>query len=150
MENRILYKKSQIGYAIPVITGLVIVASYLSPGQGDMSKLILTSILFVVGVMFYKLTIVIDNEKIYAYFGYNLFKRTLYFRDMDFDSITVEKIHWYTGIGIRLTPKGWLYNVAFGRAVRVTSAEGKVFFAGSKEPEAVKAKLLEIRDSFKR
>lgn len=145
MKNKILYKKSQRGYVIPLVAGLVIAASYMSPGPSDTSKIILMSVLLMVSIMFYKLTIVIDEEKIYAYFGYNLFTRKMYFRDMNFNDIKTENIRWYTGIGIRFTDKGWLYNVNFGKAIRITSHSGKVFYISTNEPEAIKAELTKIK-----
>jgi hypothetical protein len=145
MKNKILYKKSQRGYVIPLVAGLVIAASYMSPGPSDTSKIILMSVLLMVSIMFYKLTIVIDEEKIYAYFGYNLFTRKMYFRDMNFNDIKTENIRWYTGIGIRFTDKGWLYNVNFGKAIRITSHSGQVFYISTNEPEAIKAELTKIK-----
>ncbi len=46
---------------------------------------------------------------------------------------------WYYGWGIRLTPQGWLWNVAGLDAVELTFSNGKKFRIGTDEP----GKLLE-------
>lgn len=149
MEKKILYKKSQIGYAVPICVGFVLVFELVSPSKWGISSIFPLVVVAVVAAIFYKLTIVIDEEKIYAYFGYNFFRRKLYLKDINFQDIWIDNLPWLTGVGIRLTSKGCLYNVGLGKAIRIIPNDGQVFFVGTKEPEVIEALLLEMKDSFK-
>lgn len=48
---------------------------------------------------------------------------------------------WYWGWGIRLTPRGWLFNVSGRDAVEVTFASGRRVRIGTDEPEALAAAI---------
>lgn len=98
--------------------------------------LLLLSILF-----FYKLTLVIDDEKITAIFGIGVLKKSIAINEIK--SIENFKIPWYTGIGIRLTPKGWLWNVATGNSVLI-HGNSNTFLVGTDEVEKVITILKKI------
>ena len=48
---------------------------------------------------------------------------------------------WYYGWGIRLTPKGWLFNVSGLDAVEIEMKSGKHYRIGTDEPEVLSAAL---------
>lgn len=118
----IKYQKTQYGYLLTIIFSIINIAiAYLGINQigSKPIPLVITVILFVLflGIMlsFYKLTISIDNEKLNIKFGIGFIKKTFLINEISL----IEKIKtpWYYGIGIRLTPKGWLWNVKFGDAI---------------------------------
>jgi hypothetical protein len=146
---KIIYKNVQYGILITVIFLLIMVFStYGFIYQTGVKPLplipyIILMILFVVILVnFYKLTIVIDSEKITAAFGIGFLKKTMKLNEIK--SIENYKIPWYTGIGIRLTPKGWLWNVKTGNAILLKS-KTKTFLVGSNEVE----KLIKIVNEIK-
>ena len=48
---------------------------------------------------------------------------------------------WWYGVGIRLTPKGWLWSVWGFRTVMLTLSNGKHFLIGTDDPEGLAAAL---------
>ena len=95
-------------------------------------------ILPLIFLLFYKLTITVTREYIKVSFGIGIIS----FKVKPTNVLSTEIIHpkWWWGIGIRITPKGWLYNVAMGPAVLIHyEKEGKrhSLFIGSPEPEVL-------------
>ncbi|PZD77254.1 hypothetical protein [Mesonia sp. K7] len=148
----ILYKKTQFNILIWVISVPVcVVLVFLSLKANDLSlsifNLVFLGFLIVVNLIFSRLTITLTNKKIEATFGLRIFKQ-----QMDLESIKPENIEvfkpssWY-GIGLRLTPKGKLFNVKFGKAIRIETPD-KTFFVGSDEAEHIKDLMIkELRKS---
>lgn len=58
----------------------------------------------------------------------------------DIAEVAVVRNPWWYGLGVHLTPDGWLYNVSGSEAVRVRLASGRTVRLGSDEPQ----KLLNI------
>ena len=51
------------------------------------------------------------------------------------------RVPWWYGVGIRLTPKGWLWSVWGYRTVMLTRSNGRRFLVGADDPEALAAAL---------
>ena len=51
------------------------------------------------------------------------------------------RVPWWYGVGIRLTPKGWLWSVWGFRTVMLTLSNGKHFLIGTDDPEGLAAVL---------
>jgi hypothetical protein len=146
---KIIYKNTQYGILITVIFLLIMVFSTYGFIYQTGAKplplipyIILMVFFIAILINFYKLTIVIDSEKITAIFGVGLLKKIIKLNAIK--SIENYKIPWYTGIGIRLTPKGWLWNVKTGNAILLKS-KTKTFLVGSNEVE----KLIKIINEIK-
>lgn len=62
---------------------------------------------------------------------------------------TVETVRnpWYWGWGIRLTPRGWLFNLGGLDAVELTFASGRRVRIGSEDPEGLAAAIQEQLDA---
>jgi len=139
------YKKTQYGFLISTISILSIIAIvllYMYPlGNNPMpvSILIILLITFIFAFLFfYKLTISIDDTRITASLGIGLLKRSMLIDHIDFE--TLEKITptLITGIGIRHTTKGWLWNVKVGDAIYFKNkAKSKNFLVGTDEFETI-------------
>lgn len=122
--GRVKYSETQKAYwiSIPMLIIIIFLVSSYIYQWGDtpipLIATILTSIFFVIiGMLFYKLTITIDDEYITAAFGIGWIKKTLKISNIDIDAIEETITPWYYGIGIRFTPKGILYNSKFGKAI---------------------------------
>ncbi|WP_034061975.1 hypothetical protein [Lacinutrix jangbogonensis] len=147
-----LYKHTQYGKLITVIISIVAITTLtifiLQTGNNPMPWIMLVSILLLfllILLSFYKLTITIDKEKIEAKFGIGLIKRSLKIKDIHYDSIEKIKVPALYGIGIRLTPQGWLYNVNTGNAIKVKS-NTKTFFVGTEDFEKINTVLMGLKN----
>jgi len=143
------YKNVQFSYSILVIfviTFLVVIYPLT-----DASNLYLPALLLIIIFgLFHKLTIQLNGNKISAYFGFGFFKKEMSLEDIDVASIQVIKINWLTGLGIRITNHGWLYNVNFGSAVFFNSKDKrKTFFVGTDDFENLRRILIEEIDKKK-
>ena len=146
--NQILYKKTQNGLIANfiILFSVMLLINLARKSDNTTETIILiaiTVLLFLVWLLVYKLTIVIDDKTITAIFGIGLLKRKFNINDIDFSTLQVVKPSLLTGIGIRLTSKGWLWNVKVGKAIYFKSKNGKTFFVGTDEPE----KIIEILKS---
>ncbi len=100
--------------------------------------LIVALFVFII-LLFYKLTITIDDEKFTAIFGIGLIKKSILLKDIDLNSIEKLKMPWYVGIGIRMTKKGWLWNVKVGDSLYLKTKDSKkVFLVGTDDFEEIK------------
>ncbi len=95
-------------------------------------------------LLFYKLTITIDKDKIEAKLGIGLLKRSMKIKEIDYNTIEKIKVPAYYGIGIRLTPFGWLYNVKTGNAIKLKS-KSKTFFVGTEDFETINTILIDLK-----
>ncbi len=140
-----LYKHTQYGKLLVIVLLLSLAgisyAYYYQTGVKPIPLpifLIVSIILIVAILFFYKLTIQIDQEKITAIFGIGILKKSFDLKDIE--TIEKYKIPWYAGIGIRLTPKGWLWNVSYGDAVLI-KGKNNTFLVGTNEVDVVIEKL---------
>ena len=146
-----LYKKTQYGMLITAILGIVLVsilsAFIWQAGDQQIPWPVLTfiSLLFLFTLLsFYKLTITITKETIEAKLGIGIIKRRLNIKDIDYNSIEKIKVPALYGIGIRLTPHGWLYNVNIGHAIKI-KANTKTFLVGTEDFEKIHSILNSLK-----
>ena len=59
----------------------------------------------------------------------------------DIESCQAVKNRWWYGWGVRLTPRGWLFNVSGLDAVEIKMKNGKTYRIGTNEPQALEAAL---------
>ncbi len=85
-----------------------------------------------IAIVFGTLTGEISGDKIYCWFGPGLIRQEFALEDV----IAVETIRypWYYGWGIRLTPRGWMFNVSGVDAVEISLRSGKHFLIGTDQP----------------
>ena len=137
-----IYRKTQYGILailIVLISILITFGFYYQAGPNPLPLtpfIVIMSVFIVTILLFYKLEISIDNEKITAVFGIGLVKKNFLINEID--SIESYKIPWYVGIGIRITQRGTLWNVSTGRAVLINNkAKTKTFLVGSAEVDKI-------------
>ncbi len=103
---------------------------------------VILSILFVfILSAFYKLTIKVDSDRICFVYGIGLVKVT---KKIDtIKSIKELKTPWYWGLGIRMTPNGWLYNIQSREALELTytinGTENRILIGSNQRTELRKA-----------
>jgi hypothetical protein len=138
------YKHTQPGYVTAGATGagLLVAAKLMSKGgPGALAAFPVIALLGGVAVAFSSLTIEIRDGELRSFFGPGLPAKTVKIRDIA--SVEVVENPWYYGWGIRITPRGWLYNVSGRNAVEVQLKSGKRFRLGTDEPEILHRTILE-------
>ncbi|MCF6270861.1 MAG: hypothetical protein L3J41_14185 [Melioribacteraceae bacterium] len=150
MKNQnIKYQETQNAYWI--ITPMLVVIfflilSYINQWGDDpipLSATILTSLVFVVIILlFFKLTITINETNITASFGFGLIKKSIELENISLQLLEEINTPWYYGIGIRVTPYGVLYNTKPGMAIRLKYKNSeKEFLIGTENIEKIKEVL---------
>jgi hypothetical protein len=105
------YEHTQIGYAIIwFLLAVILIASGELIGSSSHCEppLIVSIILLICLVLFYKLRIRIDNETLCASFGIEIIRKSVPVAGIA--ACEPIRIKWRCGWGIHLTPYGWLYN----------------------------------------
>ena len=113
---------------------LLIVSGFNNPGEilffGFISLIFLVCLL-----IFYKLTIYITGTHLGFRMGVGLVGKKIPIEDIK--SCTVVTNPFYYGVGIRLIPGGWLYNVSGSKAIELTLNSNKVIRIGTNKPEEI-------------
>lgn len=143
------YKKSQIGWILLVIFVAVIVFLYLGYlnqlGNNPiplMPFLVLTMLFVAICLLFFKLTVAIDGSTVRVIYGIGLIN--IRFRIDKLIRVEIIKTPWYYGLGIRMTPKGMLYNIQGSKAIKleyISSGKRKSVMIGTPEPKKLKEVL---------
>ena len=84
-------------------------------------------------ILFGSLTVTVTKESVKVWFGPGLIRKAV--RLQDIRDFRVVRNPWYYGWGVRLTPKGWLFNVSGFEAVELDLASGGRLRIGTDEPE---------------
>ena len=133
------YQHTQIGHLIiwTLLIGAVLFAigPVFESSPHPETAVIVSIVLLVILVLFYKLTISIDDESLYASFGIGIIRKRVPMAEI----VACEpvRIRWWYGWGIHLTPYGWLYNVAGWDAVAITLQVGRKFALGTDDPQGL-------------
>lgn len=143
------YRKSQIGWFLIGLFGIValfIVLAYWNQwGSKPLSTNPFTVVLLIqiyVLLLFYKLTILVDQSTIQLHYGIALIRIRLKITKL----LEVQSIQtpWYYGLGIRITPKGMLYNIQGSNALKLVYQNNgitKKVMLGTPEPDVLKRYL---------
>jgi hypothetical protein len=141
------YEHTQIGHVIIwSLLAIILIASGALIGSPFHREpaVIVSIILLVCLVLFYRLRITIEDETLCASFGPGIIrKRVGLVQIVGCEPI---RIRWWYGWGIHLTPYGWLYNVSGFDAVAITLRDGRKFAFGTDDPDGLTAG---IRDAIR-
>ena len=139
------YRHTQIGWVIlGVLAAIgVLVAPRLPEGGFGIAGGPLLAVLAVVLLLFSTLTVEIDGEAIRLWFGVGLIRKR--FELAEVRGWAAVRSPWYCGWGIRLGPRGVLWNVSGYDAVELTLADGRHFRIGTDEPDALVAAIARAR-----
>lgn len=100
----------------------------------------ITSILILVGLLFYGLTIRITSRTIFVSFGIGLIRKKIPLERIT--SVVTVKSPWYYGWGIRMIPNGILYNISGTGGVELKFNDTKnIVRIGSKDSSRLKMEI---------
>ena len=139
------YEHTQFGHVI--IWSLLAIILIASGGLiGHRAPPVIVSIILLVClVLFYRLKISIEDETLSASFGLGVIRKKVPLSEIA--SCEPIRIRWWYGWGVHLTPRGWLYNVSGFDAVAITLRDGKKLALGTDDPDGL---VTAIRDSIVR
>ena len=137
------YEHTQIGHIIVwSLLAIILIATGGLIGHRA-QPVIMSIILLVCLVLFYRLEITIKDETLCASFGLGIIRKKV--RLAEIVGCDPIRIRWWYGWGIHLTPYGWLYNVSGFDAVAITLRDGRKFALGTDDPHGL---VAAIRDSI--
>jgi len=128
------YEHTQIGHVI-IWSLIAIILIWIASSPHREPPLIISIILLVCFVLFYKLTITIEDETLCAPFGPGIIRKRV--RLAEIVRCEPIRIRWWYGWGVHLTPNGWLYNVSGFDAVAITLRDGRKFAFGTDDPHGL-------------
>lgn len=143
------YRHSQYGFMwLFVVVWLVLVMALVAFFADEQTDVVLIlaftgALLLLIGTItfwFSRLTIVIEDDLVTAYFGAGWPRRQI--RRHEIIGFRMAHNKWWYGWGIRKVPGGWMYNVWGLDAVELELASGRKFRLGSDEPEELAAALM--------
>lgn len=131
------YLNVQLGYTI--IGVIILVATFLiyllNSTQIGINEFQLAMVLLATSIlMFATLTTQVTNDEVKLHMGLGIIRKTVKLTDINSHSKVRNKAWW--GIGVRLIPNGWLYNVSGLNAVELKLANGRIVRIGSDEVDA--------------
>lgn len=140
------YARTQRATWIWLILVLVLLIDLIVFALVDVDRTILAiailpgfMIIAVVAWLFSSMTVEVTPSELRWHFGPGFWKKSL--ARADIAHAAAERSKWWYGWGIRMTPRGWLYNVSGLDVVAVTTREGKTTLIGTDKPEALAAAL---------
>jgi hypothetical protein len=138
------YRHTQIGWTMIVLVVAVVLADLIivpfSAPQGTLALALSGALVAVVAVMlalFSTLTVVVDDRTVSLRFGLGSLRRDVMLADVT--AACKVRNHWYAGWGVRIIPRGRLYNVGGLDAVELEMDNGRVVRVGTDQPDALRA-----------
>ena len=138
------YRHTQVGWTLIVLVVAVVLAELtlvaFSTPRSTLALALAGALVAVVAVMlalFSTLTVVVDDRTVSLSFGFGSLRREVLLADVT----TARKVrnHWYAGWGVRIIPRGRLYNVGGLDAVELEMDNGRVVRVGTDQPDALLA-----------
>ncbi len=138
------YEHTQRGKLTLLVAGfLVAIGAVTLPAMFDeepVSALILAAamlLVIVTVVVFNRLTVSVDEERVTARFGWGWPRRVIRFDEMT--GVRQVRNKWIYGWGSRWIPGGWMFNVWGRDAVEIELISRQRFRIGTDEPEELLA-----------
>ena len=137
----VIYQHTQIGttvlaFVIPII---LILSFLLFRFSLPVTAAIAPLVGIIIAALFATLTVRVSETQVKCAFSFGLIRKT--FPVSEISRVAIAKNPWYYGWGIRLTPKGWMFNVSGLDAVELELNSGSYFRIGTDEPEALHAAI---------
>lgn len=126
-----------------MLVALVVAYTYFRRGAPAGTILILAAVgmsVLLIAFLFSRLHVEVTEQDLIVRFGPGWQAKKVPLEMIE--EIDVVQYPWYYGWGIRLTPKGTLYNVSGTRAVHLRLGNGNQLLVGSDEPERLAAVLV--------
>ena len=137
------YVHTQIGYtllaiycvAIPIVAYLIRDVEFNGLSQAGLI------LLLVALATFSTLRVQVDHQTIKIQFGFVIIRKG--FQVSEIETYEVVRNRWYWGLGIRYTPRGWLYCVSGLSAIELQMKNGKNYRIGTDDPEGLASAVEE-------
>lgn len=84
----------------------------------------------------YRMQTIVTDTHVSIRFGVGIIKRTVPISSIL--DVTVVTNAWYYGWGLRIIPRGWLYNINGTKGIELQLKSGRVVRIGSADPESLK------------
>jgi hypothetical protein len=140
------YRHTQIGWALIVLVVAVVLAELLIIAFGSPQSAlalalsgVLVAVVAVMLALFSTLSVLVDDRKVSLEFGFGLLRREVMLADVT--AVRRVRNHWYAGWGVRVIPRGRLYNVGGLDAVELELDIGRVVRIGTDQPDALLAAI---------
>ena len=125
---------------VAIVTDIIIgVASAAATSGAKPGLLIISLVLLAVAIALSSMTVEIDDRELRAYFGPGITAKRVALSDIAGAEVMPSSA--WSGWGIRITPRGMLYNVSGRGAVEITLKNGNRFRIGTDEEENLKAAI---------
>lgn len=142
------YKHKEIGWffiGLMSVSVFILIALYFATIPVELPFLIIIGLVLIATMLlFYKLTISINRDRIILTYGIGIIRIQLNIRQLE--SVEITRTPWYYGLGIRLSPKGLIYNMQSLKAVRISlskNGKARTVFIGTPQPEQFKKAIEE-------
>lgn len=136
-----MYEHTQKGTLPRVALGsTAVLMAYLAIVTGGRPVAVAGTAFFVaLLLLFHSLTVQVSADVVSLRFGVGVVHKEFAVRRIEKAEVVTNP--WYYGWGIRLTPRGWLYNVSGFSAVEVTLDGGRRVRIGTDRPEDLLAAI---------
>ena len=122
---------------------LILVAAVLEPFVVSIIVAVVGIVLGLVGLVFGRLTVTVGGGTLKLAFGGGVLHKSFDVAQVVESEIIRTK--WWYGWGIRLTPFGWMWNVAGLDAVLLKLDNQKSFVVGTDEPQRLHTAVADAR-----
>lgn len=140
------YKHTQVGYIHVIAWGaIILVLACINIFIGfEPYTLIFLILLAVLLALLSTLTVRVGGGAITVQFGVGIIRKRIQLSDVE----TYAKVRnpWYYGLGIRYTPRGWLYNIFGLSAIELLMKNGRTCRIGTDDPDGFAQALQEALD----
>ncbi|MFU8896824.1 MAG: hypothetical protein ACNA8J_10590 [Gammaproteobacteria bacterium] len=145
---RTSYQHKQFGgiSLLASVIGILVVLLLVSQLGSQPLLLVLLALLVFVAVSCSSLTVIVTPSSLVFWFGPGVLRKTIALREVE--GVEPVRNPWYYGIGLRVTPRGMLYNVSGLSAVEITRRDGTRLRLGTDEPERLTAALRQALSRF--
>jgi len=135
------YRHRQVGWIIVFAICSVLIVTFVAVGSAGTLPVLAIAAMVVglAGLLLATLTVIVDETHVRLRFGIGVIRRSYPLDDIR--TCRIVRNPWYYGIGIRMIPGGWLFNVAGRMAVELERADGSITRIGTDQPQRLLAAI---------
>jgi hypothetical protein len=131
-----MYRHTQIGYLTLIVLLVAALGIFALGPRSPLPVTIAVAVLLLISaVLFSSLTVEISDGELRIHFGPGFWRKRYALTEVAGADVT--RSSWWEGWGIRITPRGMLYNVSGTDAVEIKLRSGQRLRIGTDEPEAL-------------
>jgi len=123
------------------MTAILVVLLYLGGRQAPLAAILVAAIALesVVHYLLSSLTVEISTRELSWYFGPGFWRRRVGLSSIG--HVARVRLPWWYGIGVKYTPRAWVYLVAPGAGIEVALTSGETVRIGTDDAEGLLAAL---------